>query len=115
MLSDGLHMCHAGDNPSTLQAAYQLAPRHLATSFGTTAIGVANRPRSFGKGPPSEAEHSPAPYLMWKICPELLPRKPPAASHRYRRKRTAYARVEPNGYSFVPFSRSRMGAWAYRR
>jgi hypothetical protein len=27
-----------------------------------------------------------------------------AASHRDRQKRTAYARVEPNGYSFVPFS-----------
>jgi hypothetical protein len=27
-----------------------------------------------------------------------------AASHRDRQKRTAYARVEPNGYSFIPFS-----------
>jgi hypothetical protein len=27
-----------------------------------------------------------------------------AASQRDRQKRTAYARVEPNGYSFVPFS-----------
>jgi hypothetical protein len=27
-----------------------------------------------------------------------------AASHRDRQKQTAYARVEPNGYSFVPFS-----------
>jgi hypothetical protein len=27
-----------------------------------------------------------------------------AASHRDRQKRTAYARVEPNGYNFVPFS-----------
>jgi hypothetical protein len=26
-----------------------------------------------------------------------------AASHRDRQKQTAYARVEPNGYSFVPF------------
>jgi hypothetical protein len=27
-----------------------------------------------------------------------------AASHRDQQKRTAYARVEPNGYGFVPFS-----------
>jgi hypothetical protein len=27
-----------------------------------------------------------------------------ATSHRDRQKQTAYARVEPNGYSFVPFS-----------
>jgi hypothetical protein len=27
-----------------------------------------------------------------------------AASHRNRQKQTAYARVEPNGFSFVPFS-----------
>jgi hypothetical protein len=27
-----------------------------------------------------------------------------AASHRDRQKQTAYARVEPNGYNFVPFS-----------
>jgi hypothetical protein len=27
-----------------------------------------------------------------------------AASHRDQRKRTAYARVEPHGYGFVPFS-----------
>jgi hypothetical protein len=27
-----------------------------------------------------------------------------ASSHRDQRKRTAYARVEPHGYGFVPFS-----------
>jgi hypothetical protein len=27
-----------------------------------------------------------------------------AASHRGQQKRTAYARVEPHGYGFVPFS-----------
>jgi hypothetical protein len=38
-----------------------------------------------------------------------------AASHMDRQKRTAYARVKLNGYSFVPLSVELSGAWATRR
>jgi hypothetical protein len=42
--------------------------------------------------------------LAINTLPRASPTTGAAASHRAQHKRTAYARVEPNGYGFVPFS-----------
>jgi hypothetical protein len=42
--------------------------------------------------------------LSINILPRAATTAGAAASHRYQQKRTAYARVEPNGYGFIPFS-----------
>jgi hypothetical protein len=94
---------------STLEPHLRRLPG-LAVGAGTSADGSAIRPEARGdilmalpQGI-SIADISVIHPLSLNIISRAATTAGAAASHRDQLKRTAYARVEPHGYGFVPFS-----------
>jgi hypothetical protein len=89
---------------STLEPPLRQLPG-LAAGAGASADGSASRPEARGDIlmalPQGISVIHP---LSLNIISRAASTAGAAASHRDQRKRTAYARVEPHGYGFIPFS-----------
>jgi hypothetical protein len=100
---------HRGGIASTLELALRRLPG-LAAGAGTSTDGSPIRVKARGDvllAMPQGiaiAEVSITPPTSFNTLSRAAATAGAAASHRDRQKQTAYARVEPNGYSFVPFS-----------
>jgi hypothetical protein len=100
---------HRAGIASTLEPPLRRLPG-LATGTGASADGSAIRPEARGdilmalpQGI-SIAEISVIHPLSLNTISRAATTAGAAASHKDQQKRTAYARVEPHGYGFVPFS-----------